>query len=128
LIAVGVQNALGVDIERVRPDVKTAELSERFFSSSERAALRSLPETLRVAAFYACWARKEAFLKAIGEGLGFPLEDFSVSVHPEKKPRIEEIKGEVNAGERWSLLDINAAPRFRSAVAVNRVGAVIAAF
>ncbi len=128
LIAVGVQNALGVDIERVRPDVKAAELSERFFSSSERAALRSLPETLRVAAFYACWARKEAFLKAIGEGLGFPLEDFSVSVHPEKQPRIEEIKGDTNAGQHWTLLDVDAAPHFRSAVAIERAGATIATF
>lgn len=128
LIAVGVQDALGVDIEKIRPDVKTAELSERFFSARERAALRSLPEPMRVAAFYACWARKEAFLKAIGEGLGFPLEDFSVSVHPEKQPCLEEIKGDPNAGQQWSLLDVEAAPHFRSAVAVERAGASIAAF
>jgi 4'-phosphopantetheinyl transferase len=128
LIAVGVQDALGVDIEKVRPDVKSAELSERFFSAAERTGLRSLPEAMRVAAFYACWARKEAFLKAIGEGLGFPLEDFSVSVHPEKQPRIEEIRGDTNAGEQWSLVDVDAAPHFRSAVAVERAGATIATF
>ena len=81
-----------------------------------------------MAAFYACWARKEAFLKAIGEGLGFPLEDFSVSVHPEKQPCLEEIKGDPNAGQQWSLLDVEAAPHFRSAVAVERAGASIAAF
>lgn len=128
LIAVGFQDTLGVDIERVRPDVKTAELSERFFSASERGGLRSLPETMRVAAFYACWSRKEAFLKAIGEGLGFPLDNFSVSVHPEKQPRLEEIKGDTNAGQRWSLVDVDAAPHFRSAVAIEYAGATIATF
>lgn len=128
LIAIGVQDAVGVDIEKMRLDVNTTELSERFFSAAERAGLRSLPETMRVTAFYACWARKEAFLKANGEGLGFPLEDFSVSVHPEKQPRLEEIKGDPNAGEQWSLVDVDAAPHFRSAVAVERVGATIATF
>ena len=128
LIAVGVLDALGVDIEEMRPDVRTAELSERFFSAHERAALRSLPEPMRGAAFYACWARKEAFIKAIGEGLGFPLEDFSVSVHPQKQPRLEEIKGDPNAAQHWSLLDVEAAPHFRSAVAVERAGAAISAF
>lgn len=128
LIAVGVQDALGVDIEKIRPGVNTAELSERFFSARERAGLRVLPETMLVAAFYACWARKEAFLKAIGEGLGFPLEDFSVSVHPGQPPHLEEIKGDPNAGQQWSLLDLEAAPHFKSAVAVERAGASIAAF
>lgn len=128
LIAVGVQDALGIDIEKVRPEVKTAELSERFFSARERAGLRSLPEDMRVAAFYACWARKEAFLKAIGEGLSFPLEDFSVSVEPEKEPRIEEIKGDKNAGQQWSLVDVAADPHFRSAVAFEHSAATIATF
>ncbi len=128
LIAVNAQTALGVDIEKVRPEVNTAELSERFFSAPERAGLRSLPEAMRVAAFYACWARKEAFLKAIGEGLGFPLEEFSVSVHPENDPCIEEIRGDTNAGQHWSLVDVDASPYFRSAVAVERAGATIAAF
>lgn len=128
LIAVGGDAALGVDIEKMRADVNTAELSERFFSAREREGLRALPETLRVAAFYACWARKEAFLKATGEGLGFPLSDFSVTVHPEKEPRIEEIKGDANAARRWSLVDLPAEEDFRAALAVEREATAVATF
>jgi 4'-phosphopantetheinyl transferase len=128
LIAVGVQDDLGVDIEKIRPGVKAAELSERFFSRSERAALHSLPEAMRASAFYSCWARKEAFLKAIGQGLGFPLEDFSVSVHPEGQPRIEEVKGDPDAQHQWSLVDLDADPQFRSAVAIKRASLTITAF
>ncbi|MGB9235073.1 MAG: 4'-phosphopantetheinyl transferase superfamily protein [Terriglobales bacterium] len=128
LLAVGLRDGLGVDIEKVRPDVNTRELSERFFSVRERAALGALPETLRVAAFYACWARKEAFLKATGEGLGFPLEDFSVSAHPEKQPCIEEIRDDTNTASQWSLIDVHAAGGFRSAVAIEHPSASIATF
>jgi len=128
LIAFGIRNNLGADIEKVRPDVNTAELSERYFSTRERESLRSLPEALRVIAFYACWARKEAFLKATGEGLGFPLSDFSVAVHPEKAPSVEEIKGDTSAARQWSLIDIRAADGFRSAVAVEHPSVTLATF
>jgi len=128
LIAVGVGVRLGVDIERMRADVNAAELSERFFSSRERESLRSLPESLRVAAFYACWTRKEAFLKATGEGLAFPLSDFSVSVDPEKEARLEEIRGNAHAARQWSLIDVHAAVGFRSAVAAESPALAVATF
>jgi 4'-phosphopantetheinyl transferase len=118
LIAVSVRWRLGVDIERVREDVNVRELSERYFSERERHSLRSLPESMLVQAFFACWTRKEAFLKATGDGLGFPLSDFSVSVHPEIDPRIEEIQGDASAASRWTVTDVRAADGFRSAVAV----------
>jgi 4'-phosphopantetheinyl transferase len=128
LIAIGLCDNLGVDIEKVRPDVQTEELSERFFSARERASLRALPETLRMTGFYACWSRKEAFLKATGDGLGFPLEDFSVSVHPAIEPRLEEIKGDAAAARNWSLLDLHAAEDFYSAIAVERPSTTVATF
>ncbi|MGA9526806.1 MAG: 4'-phosphopantetheinyl transferase superfamily protein [Terriglobales bacterium] len=108
LIAVGPVDDLGVDIEKVRVEVNTADLAERFFSARERKALRELPQPLRLLAFYACWTRKEAFLKAMGDGLGFPLSDFSVSVHPDVEPRVEEIQGDAEAGREWSLIDLSA--------------------
>ena len=128
VIAVGIGAAIGVDIERMRDSVNTADLAERFFSAREREGIRSLPEHLRFQAFYACWARKEAFLKANGEGLSFPLSDFSVSVHPETTPRIQEIKGDSNAALKWSLIDLALADGFRSAVAVERPNAHATAF
>jgi len=128
LIAIGRCDNLGVDIEKVRRDVRAEELSERFFSTRERASLRALPARLRVVAFYSCWARKEAFLKAIGEGLGFPLSDFSVSVHPDVEPRIEEIRGDATVGKRWSLVDLSAADSFRSALVIERPSTSVATF
>jgi 4'-phosphopantetheinyl transferase len=118
LIAVGNEHRLGVDIEKIRNDVDTTSLAERFFSLRERAGLQSLPDRLRVPAFYACWTRKEAFLKATGHGLSFPLADFSVSTHPDLEPQIEEINGNREAGKQWFLADLSVAEGFRAAMAI----------
>ena len=122
LIAVGREQLLGVDIETIRRDVDTDALAERYFSTRERAALRALPDHLRLAAFYACWTRKEAFLKATGDGLSFPLADFSVTTHPDtdpdSSPKIEEIQGDLAAGARWSLADLSGIEGYRAALAI----------
>ncbi len=120
LIAVGSEHRLGVDIEKIRGDVDTSALAERFFSLRERAGLQALPEHLRVPGFFACWTRKEAFLKATGEGLSFPLEDFSVTTHPDLDPEIEEIKGSTDNGKRWFLADLSIVDGFRATVARER--------
>jgi 4'-phosphopantetheinyl transferase len=118
LIAVGSEHRLGVDIERIRADVDTASLAERFFSRRERDGLAALPDPLRVTSFYACWTRKEAFLKATGDGLSFPLADFSVTTHPDRDPALEDIKGDPEAAKQWSLADLNVAEGYRATVAV----------
>jgi 4'-phosphopantetheinyl transferase len=118
LIAFGTEHGLGVDIEKIRADVDTAALSERFFSSRERAGLQQLPEELRVSGFFACWTRKEAFLKATGEGLSFPLADFSVSTHPDRGAELKEIKGNVEAGKQWFLADLTVSEEYRAALAL----------
>ncbi len=120
LIAVGSEHRLGVDIEKIRGDVDTTALAERFFSLRERAGLQALPEHLRVPGFFACWTRKEAFLKATGEGLSFPLEDFSVTTHPDLDPELEEIKGITDNGKRWFLADLSIVEGFRATVARER--------
>ena len=120
LIAIGSEHKLGVDIEKMRPDVDTAALAERFFSVRERAELRALPDDLRAHGFFACWTRKEAFLKATGDGLSFPLADFSVTTHPDRAPQLEEIRGDLEAGKRWFLKDLNVGDSYRSAVAFDR--------
>jgi 4'-phosphopantetheinyl transferase len=121
LIAVGAidgEKQLGVDIEKIRGDVDTNLLSERFFSSLEREGLRWLPEHLRVPGFFACWTRKEAFLKATGDGLSVPLADFSVGTHPDRDPEVAEIRGDAHAGKQWFLADLNVEEDYRAAMAV----------
>jgi len=120
LIAVGSDHRLGVDLERIRGDVDTSSLAERFFSLRERAELHALSEQLRVAGFFACWTRKEAFLKATGHGLSFPLTDFSVTTHPNQDPELREIKGNAEAAKQWSLRDL-IVEGFRATLALDRV-------
>ena len=116
--AIGNEKQLGVDIEKIRGDVDTNLLSERFFSPLEREGLRWLPEHLRVPGFFACWTRKEAFLKATGDGLSVPLAGFSVSTHPDRDPEVAEIRGDAQAGKQWFLADLNVEEDYRAAMAV----------
>ena len=118
LIAIGAERRLGVDIEKIRDNVDTTSLAERFFSLRERAGLQALPEHLRLPGFFACWTRKEAFLKATGDGLSFPLADFSVSTHPALEPVLEEIRGNSEAGQQWSLADLSIVDDYRATLAV----------
>jgi 4'-phosphopantetheinyl transferase len=120
LIAVGSEHRLGVDIEKIRADIDTTALAERFFSHRERTGLQALPDHLRVPGFFACWTRKEAFLKATGEGLSFPLADFSVTTSPDLDPQLEEVKGNPEARKQWFLADLNVVGGFRATVAVER--------
>jgi len=117
-IAIGSEHRLGVDLEKIRIDVDVVSLSTRFFSLRERAELQALPEHLRVSAFFACWTRKEAFLKATGEGLSFPLENFSVSVQPDSNPKLEEVNEDPNVGKQWFLADLHISDGYRAAVAI----------
>jgi len=121
LIAVSAEHRLGIDIEKTRADVDITTLAERFFSTRERAGLRALPDHLRVSGFFACWTRKESFLKATGEGLSFPLADFSVTTHPDLDPAIEEIRGNTEARKQWFLADLSVINGYRATVAVEGV-------
>jgi 4'-phosphopantetheinyl transferase len=120
LIAVGSALRLGVDIEKIRDDVDAAALAERFFSPRERAGLRALPAHLLVPGFFACWTRKEAFLKATGTGLSFPLAEFSVSTHPDVAPELEDLQGDREAGKRWFLTDLRVENACRATLALDR--------
>jgi len=118
VIGVGSEHELGIDIEKIRGDVDITSLAERFFSLRERAGLQALPDHLRVPGFFASWTRKEAFLKATGAGLSFPLTDFSVTTHPDLDPALEEIRGNAEARKQWFLADLSIADGYRATVAV----------
>lgn len=114
---------VGIDIEVVRADVDDEGISARYFSASENAALRSLPAPERRHAFFVCWSRKEAYLKARGVGFGAALSSFSVAV----PPALPRITPAVDAdGRRWSLEDLQGAGACVGAVAIEgALGAVI---
>jgi 4'-phosphopantetheinyl transferase len=80
--AISRQRNLGVDVERIKPESAGEDIARRFFSAREVGDLQTLPPEARVAAFFNCWTRKEAYLKATGMGLQTPLDSFSVSLWP----------------------------------------------
>ena len=84
LIAVGRDREIGVDIEQIRPDIDLEGISRRFFSPAEVDALFALASNLRDEAFFRCWTRKEAYIKARGGGLSIPLAQFVVSLAPDQ--------------------------------------------
>ena len=80
LFAVASGRAIGVDVEQERALEDWAAIAERFFAAGEQAAIARLPQKERQRAFFDCWARKEAYIKAVGDGLAIPLDGFEVSV------------------------------------------------
>jgi len=122
LIAVTRRGEIGVDLERVRDDVEIDELSEGLFSEIEHDILRSLPPKVRLQAFFNCWTRKEAYLKARGEGLSFPLKQFTVSLLPGEPPRLLDVPNEVGEIDRWTLYQLSPAPDHVAALAVEGKG------
>jgi 4'-phosphopantetheinyl transferase len=117
LYAIASGGQVGIDIEDLRTDFPWAEVAERFFSSQEHRALHALPADMRYQAFFNCWTRKEAYLKARGDGLVHPLDRFSVSLRPGEPAELlySEIPGEV---ARWSLLELWPGPGYVAAMAV----------
>jgi 4'-phosphopantetheinyl transferase len=118
LIAVTRERGLGVDIEFIRPQFASEEIAERFFSDHEVAALRTLPEPAQSEAFFNCWTRKEAYIKAIGEGMSMPLNQFHVSLKPGSPAELLGNLRDANEVSRWSLQELAPGPGYVAAVAV----------
>jgi 4'-phosphopantetheinyl transferase len=97
---------IGLDVEKVRWDFGTSEIAERFFSEAERSDLRGLPPEQRHEAFFRCWTRKEAFIKALGEGLSHPLDQFDVSLAPRVAAQLLATRPDAEEVKRWSMWDL----------------------
>lgn len=109
---------VGVDIEYVRDIPEMDKIVERFLSKKEKNAFRSLPESKKKEAFLNCWTRKEAFIKAIGDGLYQPLDNFDVALIPDEPARLLRIGGDSKTASRWFIQDLKPAPGFTAAIAV----------
>jgi 4'-phosphopantetheinyl transferase len=108
---------LGVDVEEIRPLVDMNEIAQRFFCAEEAAELLSIPDGERCHAFFLCWTRKEAYLKAIGEGLSAPLDRFRVTLRPEETCRFLHLWNDPLAAEEWNLYNLEPAPGYAAALA-----------
>jgi 4'-phosphopantetheinyl transferase len=113
---------VGVDLEHVRSDVACSQLAKRFFSPREQAQLSALPPHLQDQAFFTCWTRKEAYLKARGDGLTLPLDQFDVSLSPGEPAMLLHTAFDPFEAARWSLQDLQPAPGYVAALAVEGHG------
>ncbi len=108
---------VGVDVEIVRHDFDVHGIAEVAFSERENAALREVAAERKIDAFFACWTRKEAFVKASGRGLSMPLKRFSVSLSPGEPAALLETSWAADDAERWSLQDFSVGPGYAAALA-----------
>ena len=109
---------VGVDIEQVRADYPMDCVAELFFSDQEQARFRSLPACLRRRAFFACWCRKEAMVKALGYGLPLGLDRLEVSVAPGEPVRPLSTHDLAVKAQEWSIVDLVVGDEYAGAVAV----------
>jgi 4'-phosphopantetheinyl transferase len=110
---------VGVDIESIRGGQQAEQIAERFFSTREISTLHALPPVLQRQAFFLCWTRKEAYIKAKGEGLSLPLDQFDVSLTPGEPAELLDTRPDPLEARRWSLRDlVPEPPGYAAALAV----------
>jgi 4'-phosphopantetheinyl transferase len=133
LIAIALERRVGVDLEHHDHKVRIHKLAARFFSQRESSELSSLAPEKQLAGFYRGWTCKEAFLKATGFGLAFPLSQFSVAMNPDEPARLIEVLSDrddspsnlarlprlrVDEATYWSMHSLDVAAQFSAALLV----------
>jgi 4'-phosphopantetheinyl transferase len=117
LIGLTTGRAIGVDIEQVRPMPDFAAIASGYFSAIEMRAIAALPEADRLRGFFKCWTRKEAFMKATGDGMAIALDGFSVSLD-DAEPSIAISDSRLPHGDAWTVTGLSLLPECEAAVAV----------
>jgi 4'-phosphopantetheinyl transferase len=114
--------ALGVDIERIRPDMATVEIAQHYFSVAEQAVFASLEPGRQVEAFFRCWALKEAYIKAQGKGLSLGLDRFEVAFAPGVEAALLATYDDPAEAGRWQLARLDVAAGYAGALAIRGTG------
>jgi 4'-phosphopantetheinyl transferase len=109
---------IGVDVEQLRSNSDLEGISRRFFSTREQSQLAALPAEERVAAFFRCWTRKEAYIKATGDGLSLPLDQFDVSLGPGESSALLATRPDDSEAGRWLLREVPGGPGYMAALCV----------
>lgn len=115
--AIGLEEKIGVDVEYTHKELAALEIAQRFFSTNENQQLAQLPANQQLAAFFKLWTCKEAFIKAVGAGLSFPLQEFDVDIL-NKPPRLLSVRGDLKQAQPWSLRQFSLAADYAAALAV----------
>lgn len=112
--------AVGVDLELIRDNYEFMEIAQRFFSKNEYQQLSLLPTVQKRQAFFNCWARKEAFVKALGTGMFSALDRFAIEVFYSKVGKVELLwcADDCNRSS-WCLESFNPSDNYVGAFAIN---------
>lgn len=119
--AVTLATEVGIDIEKHRPMTDMDAIARRFFSAKEYQSLLQVPQPNRIAAFFDCWVRKEAYLKARGGGLSMGLSNFHVSLAPGEPAALLGIDDPGENSQEWFLSAFTPAPGFSGALAIRHI-------
>jgi 4'-phosphopantetheinyl transferase len=123
--------ALGVDIERMRAMPQMHSIARRFFCAEEADELQYLNQDRQEQAFFLCWTRKEAYIKAIGGGMAVPLDSFRVTLAPDQPARLihvatDQVSADHDETGKWNLCDLSLAPDYAAALAYRGVKRTVA--
>jgi 4'-phosphopantetheinyl transferase len=108
---------IGIDLEHIHPLSEMQNIAVRFFCREEAAELAALPAEEQQAAFFRCWTRKEAYIKAIGDGLSAPLNNFRVTLRRGEPAQFIHIAHDIAAAKAWSLHDLGLTVGYAGALA-----------
>ncbi len=109
---------IGVDVEQLRPNSDLEAIARRFFSMREQSQLAALPVEEKVDAFFRCWTRKEAYIKATGDGLSLPLNQFDVSLAAGERNALLATRPDGSEAGRWLLQEVPGGPGYIAALCV----------
>lgn len=106
VVSVSTERLLGIDIEFNAPIPDMKRVAEHHFSPYEQKTLFALDESEQMTAFYRCWTRKEAFIKADGRGLGIDLDSFDVTLAPNYPPKLLRIEDNHTLATQWTMQNL----------------------
>jgi 4'-phosphopantetheinyl transferase len=116
--AFAANDELGVDIEKHSPRTDLEQIARRFFCATEYKELLCVPDIERASAFFECWVRKEAYIKAQGRGLSVPLDSFRVSLRPGQPAALLALDDDIESARAWSITAFSPADGYSGAVAL----------
>lgn len=122
LLAFARGRRLGVDVEQIRDNLDPLAIARRYFSAPEQSQLAALAPDERYAGFFRCWTRKEAYIKALGDGLSLPLDSFDVSLKARDQNALLGCRIDGTDITMWRLEDIEVGKGYASALCVQGHG------
>lgn len=122
LYAITKGRRVGVDVEHIRPMPDLLDIAARTFSHEENHQLKSIAENQRLDAFFNCWTRKEAFIKATGDGVSFPLDQFDVSLIAGRPAKLLSVRGNKQEAACWSMFGWQPTEGYIAALVVEGTG------